>query len=145
MKNNALKMNILIIGVAYLLTSYTTATPTNNKVNLSKPFNLAGERSAKHNILKMESKQSLMDLMALEMDILHFDLLIKVVPSKLSGGLGNEYTCLRFTIQENDSAEIEIPALKDWIHNFTEIGVDTKGQVFGINHSKFENLKDRTW
>ena len=142
MKTNAIKMKIFLIGIAYLLTAYTTAAPINNKVNLSKTFNLAGERSAEIQYFKMESKATSYGLDGTRNGYTTFRLILKVIPSKLSGGLGDEYTCLRFTIQDNDSPEIEIPALKNWIHNFVEIGIDDKGQVFGIDHNKFENLND---
>ncbi|MFC1784821.1 hypothetical protein ACFL0J_04245 [Candidatus Neomarinimicrobiota bacterium] len=142
MKTNAIKLVLLLIGTVYVLTTYTIAAPVKNKVNLSKTFNLAGERSTEIQYFKMESNVTTYDLDGTRNKYTTLRLYLKVVPSKSSGGPGDEYTCLRFSIQENDAPKIEIPALKDWVHNFGDIGIDDKGQVFGIDHHKFENLTD---
>lgn len=57
---------------------------------------------------------------------------------------GDEYTCLKFTVQINKGAEVAIPSLTGWQYYFslTSNAMDQKGQVFGIDHAKFENLKD---
>ncbi len=50
----------------------------------------------------------------------------------------------KFTVQLNDSAEVSIPSLTNWKYYFslTATNKDEKGQVFGIDHSKFEKLND---
>ena len=56
----------------------------------------------------------------------------------------DEFTCLRFTIRFGASNEISIPSLSGWKYLFrrTANAKDEKGQVFGIDHAQFENLKD---
>ncbi len=56
----------------------------------------------------------------------------------------DEYTCTKFTAQFAGASEVAIPALKDWTYLFkhSETGLDEKGQVFGIDHAKFEGLID---
>src|ERR1019366_9475811 len=77
-------------------------------------------------------------------DVYH--LYLRCVPSADSSQ-GDEYTCLKFTIQINDSAEVSIPPLTNWKYFFslTGNGYDKKVQVFGIDHSKFEKLTDENW
>ena len=57
---------------------------------------------------------------------------------------GDEYTCTRFTVRSNNAAEISIPALTNWKYVFkpTPNSKDGKGQVFGIDHAKFEKIVD---
>ena len=72
-----------------------------------------------------------------------YRLYLRCVPSADSSR-GDEYTCLKFTVQINDSAEMLIPSLTNWKYFFslTANGDDKKGEVFGIDHSKFEKLTD---
>ena len=57
---------------------------------------------------------------------------------------GDEYTCERFTIRTNNGPEVSIPALTNWEYAFkkSDNNKDEKGQVFGIDHAKFENITD---
>ena len=52
-----------------------------------------------------------------------------------------QYTCNRFSVQFGAGPEVEIPALAGWTHLFKP-GLDEKGQVFGVDHARFENLVD---
>ena len=56
----------------------------------------------------------------------------------------DEYTCMEFTVQLNNAAPVSIPALKNWKYLFaiTANNRDSIGGVFGIDHGKFENMKD---
>jgi hypothetical protein len=58
----------------------------------------------------------------------------------------SEYTCARFGVQTSDKTEATIPSLSGWSYVFAvnDKGIDEKGQVFGIPHAKFDNLKDST-
>jgi hypothetical protein len=57
---------------------------------------------------------------------------------------GDEFTCVRFAIQFGKKNETSIPSLAGWkyIYRNTENYRDEKGQVLGIDHTPFENLKD---
>ncbi|HEY0670139.1 MAG TPA: hypothetical protein VGD22_18305 [Sphingobacteriaceae bacterium] len=56
----------------------------------------------------------------------------------------DEYTCIGFSIQLNNATEVSIPSLRNWKYLFT-LAPDKqndKEHLFGINHSKFEQLID---
>ncbi len=71
----------------------------------------------------------------------HYTLYVRYLPAQHSQVIQNEYTCIRFVFQQNSSKEVTIPVLNDWSYNYHS-GIDEKNQVFGIDHQKFENLKD---
>ena len=72
-----------------------------------------------------------------------YRLFLRCVPGRQSGQDDDQYTCARFTLQSGDSPEVVIPALAGWTYPFKRTtGIDERGQVFGIDHGKFENLKD---
>jgi len=61
-----------------------------------------------------------------------------------SGGGGDVFRCGKFTMRKNQDAEVSLPALEGWRYELrqTSSGLDDKGQVFGIDHAKFLDLKD---
>ncbi len=71
-----------------------------------------------------------------------FRLHLKCVPAKVAGNDGDEYSCVRFTLQKGDALEAAIPALENWTYVFNRAEINGKGEVLGIDHSKFENLED---
>jgi hypothetical protein len=54
------------------------------------------------------------------------------------------YVCRKFTLTRPGKKEAELPTLGNWSYSFSpsEPGIDSKGQVFGIPHSKFALLVD---
>jgi hypothetical protein len=111
---------------------------------LDGEFQLAGRRSPETQHFLMESRliEYAPDGTRAGTDI--FRLRLTCVPAGSSGKAGDEYTCARFTMQHGDAAEVEIPALTGWSYVFDRAGIDEKGQVFGIDHAKFDNLVDGT-
>lgn len=109
---------------------------------LDKKFNLAGEPSQETQYFLVESKliTYALDGTRVRTDI--YRLRLKCVPSKVAGKEGDKYTCVRFTLKQGDALEAAIPALENWTYVFKQAGLDEKGQVFGIDHGKFENLID---
>jgi hypothetical protein len=75
-------------------------------------------------------------------DILRLQL--KCTPGRMTGKDADEYTCVRFAVKFGDAPEVTVPAVANWTYAFTSAGtgMDEKGQVFGIDHAKFENLLD---
>jgi hypothetical protein len=67
---------------------------------------------------------------------------LRCIPAALSGKGGDEYTVGKFSIRTGEGQAETIPDLVGWSYVFkvTASGKDDKGQVFGIPHSKFENL-----
>ncbi len=59
-------------------------------------------------------------------------------------GAGDQYTCKRFTYEKPDGTLVSLPALDGWTYTFkkTTSELDENGWVFGIDHTKFEGLKD---
>ncbi len=109
---------------------------------LDKKFNLVGEHSQEIQYFLMESRllNYALNGTCIGTDI--FRLRLKCVPAKISGKGGDEYTCVKFTIQHGNASEVSIPALENWTYIFNNKGINEKGQVFGIDHSKFENIVD---
>ncbi|NJD22866.1 MAG: hypothetical protein FIA82_09400 [Melioribacter sp.] len=70
-----------------------------------------------------------------------FKLLLQAQPLTKSK---TKYTCKNYQWIKNDSAIVSIPSLEGWSYLFNK-DIDAneeKGQLFGISHSQFENLKD---
>lgn len=72
-----------------------------------------------------------------------YRLYLRCVPSK-DAAKGDEYTCLRFTAAYDKQSEVAVPSLAGWSYFFslTANAMDANGQLFGIDHSKFEGLSD---
>ncbi|MGE5497314.1 MAG: hypothetical protein ACM3Q2_04555 [Syntrophothermus sp.] len=137
MKNNIL-LQLVLSAVMFV------SVMAQNTDYLKKDFQLGGTRSSEVQYYKMESGMMSYALNGDRTGTDVFRLWLKCVPAQLSGKEGDEYTCLKFTYQPAGSPESEIPVLKNWSYVFKRIpsGRDEKGQVFGIDHSKFDNLKD---
>ncbi len=124
--------------------SYLWAQQMSGAVKLLRQqYNLIPQHSTDTQYYEMESKmqQHAPDGTPQGWDIYH--LFLRCVPSA-DATSGDEYTCLKFTVQPHDSAEVSIPSLANWTYHFllSANAKDTQGQVFGIDHSKFEKLTD---
>lgn len=110
---------------------------------LTQQYNLVPQHSKDTQYFEMISR---MDTHAPDGELQTWDiyhLYLRCVPSN-DPSKGDEYTCLRFTVQINKGPELVVPSLTGWKYDFslTANAMDQKGQVFGIDHSKFENIKD---
>lgn len=130
-----------VIFFSVIATSLGAQSPISENSILHQTFDLAGKRSQEPQYYLMESVLLTYALDGTRVGSDIFRLRLKCVPAKVAGKDGDEYTCVQFTLQQGDAAEASIPALKNWTYVFKE-GIDNKGQVFGIDHSKFENLID---
>jgi len=138
-------LTLLSLLVICSVTSVLAAESTvSNDAILRQTFKLGGERSQQTQYFVMESKllNYALDGKRVSLDV--FRLRLKCVPAKVAGTKGDEYTCVKFTVQFGDEPEVEIPALKNWTYVFKipPTGVDEKGQTLGIDHAPFENLVD---
>lgn len=106
-------------------------------------FDLAVERSPEIQVFSMESHLITYDLDGTRVSTDVFRMRLRCVPASVSGKEADEYTCLRFTLEPHGQPEVSIPALENWSY-FIEAGIDSIGQVFGIDHSAFEGLVDST-
>lgn len=135
-----------MMAVIFLVSSvfHLSAQQMTNPIKiLGQKYNLVPQHSKDTQYYEMESKlqKHALDGTIQGIDIYH--LYLRCVPSPNSAGK-DEYTCLKFTVQINNSAAVSIPSLTNWkyffsLHANTD---DNKGQVFGIDHSKFEKLAD---
>ena len=135
------RLMILVVLVSPL--SYLLAQQSNAKKLLSQEYNLVPQHSKDTQYYEMESKlqKHALDGTPQGLDVYH--LYLRCVPSA-NPSRGDEYTCLKFTVQINKAAEISIPSLTNWKYFFslTANTEDKKGEMFGIDHSKFEKLTD---
>jgi hypothetical protein len=144
MKNNMMLTFLslmMVCGMAPVLTAESAVT---DDAILRQTFKLGGERSQETQYYLMETKLITYALNGKRVGTDVFRLRLKCVPAKAAGKNGDEYTCARFTMQMNGEPEVEIPALRNWAYVFKTLptGIDKKGQVFGIDHARFENLVD---
>jgi len=109
---------------------------------LKQTFDLGAERSAETQYFVMTSKliNYALDGTRLGTDTMRIHL--KCVPASVSGREADRYTCADFAIEFAGAPEVAVPALRNWTYDFGPMGIDEKGQVFGIDHAKFENLTD---
>jgi len=108
---------------------------------LNKEFDFTGKRSQQTQYYIMRSELVNFSLTGKRLGREIYTLHLKVAYVKMTDTLKIETTCLKFTVQYNDSIEITIPSLQNWSYSFKP-GLDRKNQVFGIDHAKFENLLD---
>ena len=111
---------------------------------LRQTFDLAGPRSVQVQVFDMETRVITYapDGKRINTDVLKLKL--KCTPARVTGKEADEYTCLKFTLQFGNNPEVAVPAVAHWTYLFknTASGLDEKGQMFGIDHAKFEKLVD---
>jgi len=141
MKNYAFTMSNIIIYFCFILFPFMVFSQAIDHSYLKQEFNLAGGHSQETQFYRMKSEciNYALDGKRLSKDV--YRIFLKWVPAKIAGKAGDEMTVVKFTVQFGDSPEAAIPALQNWSYSFID-GIDEQNQVFGIDHSKFENLKD---
>ena len=142
MRSRSVKLTMLSCASFWVFVNVVAPQSSYDDSILDKVFDLAGEHSQETQYFLMESKLITYALDGRRIGTDIFRLRLKCVPAKIAGKGGDEYTCVRFTSQQGDALEKTIPALENWRYVFKQAGIDEKGQVFGIDHSKFENLVD---
>jgi hypothetical protein len=111
---------------------------------LRQTFDFAAPRTRDVQAFEMETRviTYALDGKRVNTDILRLGL--KCVPGRIAGQDADQYTCTRFTLRLGEAPEVAIPAVENWTYSFknTPTGMDEKGQVFGIDHARFEKLTD---
>ncbi|MCF8259314.1 MAG: hypothetical protein K9J12_00935 [Melioribacteraceae bacterium] len=76
----------------------------------------------------------------------HLKLFLECSPINKNGKDLFKYTCIKFIVINSNGVEVTIPELEGWSYVFGGESETEKAEelVFGISHSKFENLKDNT-
>lgn len=109
-------------------------------LSINGTYNLAGERSHDNQYYIMKTKVITRSPDGKRTSLQVLNLHLKCIPGG-ENNTGDKYICTEFKIISGDTAEISIPSLKGWSYIFKN-GVNEKGEVLGIDHSKFANLTD---
>lgn len=109
--------------------------------NLRQEFDLGGERSPEKQYYSIETKLVHYSLDGKRSRVDTFKLYLETIPGSLSGKNEDEYLCRKFTVQRGTDSPASIPALEGWSYKY-QFGLDEQGRVFGIDHDRFENLKN---
>jgi len=116
---------------------------SSTKKILEKEYNLIVTHSSDTQYYEMESRlqKHALDGTPAGLDI--YRLYLRCVPA-VNPLQGDEYTCIKFTVQVNKADPVTIASLAGWKYYFSlsATTAEQKGLVFGIDHSKFEQLKD---
>lgn len=140
-----LKLSLAVPAAVIFVLSFTPESVSSRSQEYDKALNmkydLAGARSAARQFYLMETRIIEYAPDGERQNADNYKLLLKSAP--VSGGESGltEYTCGLFTFRGGSEEEVSIPELKGWKYSF-RTGVDQGGQVFGIDHSRFENLAD---
>jgi hypothetical protein len=135
----------IIVLTAILVTWGMAEPPAPAKIlaDLKGPFDLAGDRTPKVQYFRMETQFIHIGFDGKRAGIETYIVKLKCVPAALSGKGGAEYTCGEFQLRVGEGPAVTIPTLTGWSYIFNlGTGMDEKGQVFGIPHSKFESIAD---
>jgi hypothetical protein len=107
---------------------------------LRRTFDFAAPRTPEPQVFEMETRviTYALDGKRVNTDVLRLSL--ACTPGKDA----DQYTCRKFTVQLGTAPEVAIPVVENWSYSFqrTATGLDEKGQVFGIDHARFEKLLD---
>lgn len=141
MKKYAFTKSNIVIYFYFILFPFVAYSQTVEHSYLKQEFNLAAERSQETQFYMMKSEciNYALDGKRLSKDV--YRLYLKWDPAKIAGKTRYEMTVVKFTVQFGDGPEAAIPVLANWSYSYFD-GIDAQNQVFGIDHSKFENLKD---
>jgi len=138
---------VTVLAIAMICNSVCLAAGESKRMDdsiLRQTFDFAGARSPQPQLFEMETTVITYapDGKRVNTDVLRLQL--KCTPARMTGKDADEYTCVRFAVKFGDAPEVAVPALANWMYLFkaTPEGVDEKGQVFGIDHAKFEKLLD---
>jgi len=136
--------NEVIFWMVFLLPLFHHAFAKTFRFDLSQEYNLAKKRTDENRYYVQETKVSHFGLDGKPQGYEIYRLKLQCVPAAVSGRANDEYQCRKVTFQKMDGPAVGIPVLDDWSYYFirTKTGLDEKGQVFGIDHARFDNLKD---
>ena len=112
---------------------------------LQSTYNLAAERSMESRYYRMETKVVYLGEDGTRTVPVTVRLLLMCVPAGRSSQDGYRYTCAKLAIQKENEREVHIPALDGWSYLFKRTedgGFNQGGLVLGIDHGKFQGLKD---
>jgi hypothetical protein len=137
------KISLLYLIVSAAGIQVTAQQLPDTRKKFEQPFNLVPQHARDTQYYVMESKLLPYSPDGTRKGYDVYRLSLRCVPGA-AGKKQDEYTCMKFEVQLHDSPAVSIPVLAGWKYFFpdTSGGKDGNGQLFGIDHSKFEALKD---
>ena len=139
MKIKLVKLVVCSLAAFFVFVGVVEAQSTSI---VDEKFDLAGEHSQETQYFIMETEITTFALDGTRAGTDIFRLSLKCVPAKAAGKEGDEYTCVRFTLQQGNAAEAAVPALDNWSYVFAYGEMSGNDEVLGIDHGRFEDLKD---
>jgi hypothetical protein len=112
---------------------------------LQGTYDLGAKRSVKSRYYRMETKVVYLGEDGTRTVPVSIRLHLMCVPAGQSPQDGYKYTCAKLTIQKENEPEVHIPALDGWsylLKRTEDGGFHQGGLVFGIDHGRFQGLKD---
>lgn len=111
---------------------------------LRQAVDLGGDRAAGTRYYDMKTSVIHYDADGTRGDMDIYRVKLRCDPQADSADGGARYTCKQFIYEKPNGEEVSIPALEGWTYTFkmTDTGMDEKGQVFGIDHTRFQGLTD---
>lgn len=146
MKKQIIKISLIAGVLIIFLSKEIRAQYIPTEKIFQQSFNLIPPHSLDTQYYSMESRLTKISPDGATAGTDVYRLYVRCVPADAASGKSDEYTCLRFTFQQNDSAEKTIPSLSNW-HYHVQLKHDSKSAdepLFGIDQSKFEHLVDET-
>ena len=138
MKIKLVKLVVCSLAAFFVFVGVVEAQSTSI---VDEKFDLAGEHSQETQYFIMETEITTFALDGTRAGTDIFRLSLKCVPAKAAGKEGDEYTCVRFTLQQGNAAEAAVPALDNWSYVFAYGEMSGNDEVLGIDHGRFEDLK----
>ena len=143
MKKNSC-MVVSAILILLLQSQHLSAQQTSGvKKILEKEYNLIPAYSNDTQYYEMESRlqKHAPDGTPAGLDIYH--IYLRCIPSG-NPLKGDEYTCIKYTVQVNNGTTVSIPSLVNWKYTFNPSAgtEEQKGWMFGIDPGQFEKLVD---
>jgi hypothetical protein len=114
------------------------------RFDLRTNFDLAGPQTPEIRYYLQETRVFHFGLDGKPTGMEAFRMKLEWTHASVSGGTRDSFLCRKSTIQKDTGPEVAIPSLENWSYDFrrTPTGLDEKGQIFGIDHVKFQNLRD---
>lgn len=116
------------------------------QTGLDREFQLGGEKSSETRYYRMITDVYQVRPDGVRNQPTSYRLLLEWIPAPLSGKEMDLILCHRLTVTIPGKPEASIPVLAGWQYELRPVagGLDEKGQIFGIDQSRFKNLRDST-
>ncbi len=134
----------IFIVLAGLLSAAEGIASGTTRFDLRKTFDLGGPQTPGIRHYLQETRVMHFGLDGKPTGTETYRMKLEWTSSSKAGGTGDGFRCRRLTLQKDAGPEVTVPSLENWSYEFhrTLTGLDDKGQIFGIDHAKFQNLQD---